>query len=215
MYTRIFSLLLIVSILITGCGSKPTVQPAATATSSGTSGQTVPTPTHETPPQVPTTEAAAAVAYPIVDTGQGKCYDNGAEIACPANGAFQGQDAQYTGMEPGFTKNGDGTITDHNTGLIWQQTPDRDGNGKINTADKLTFTAASDYCNELNLAGQEDWRLPDIKTLYSLIDFRGTDPSGVSGQISVVPFLDNAYFGFAYGDSAAGEAATEASRATA
>jgi hypothetical protein len=210
MYTRIFSILLIVSMLLVGCGSASTQQPTLQAVTQATSGGTVPTPTHETPPEVLATEVPAALTYPVVDSGQGKCYDNTAEIDCPAEGAFQGQDAQYTGMEPGYTKNGDGTVTDKNTGLTWQQSPDSDGNGKINAADKLTYMAAGEYCGNLSLGGKDDWRLPDIKTLYSLIDFRGTDPGGVSGQVSVIPFLDTGFFDFAYGDSAAGESTIDA-----
>ena len=162
-------------------------------------------------PEATATSTPAPLTYPIVDSGQGKCYDNNAEIPCPPEpAAFFGQDAQYTGLEPGFTSNTDGTVTDKNTGLIWQKSPDVDGNGQITAADKLTISAAGDHCKGLNTAGQSDWRLPDIKTLYSLMDFRGTDPSGATGTVSVIPFLDNTYFGFAYGDSAAGEQTIDA-----
>jgi Protein of unknown function (DUF1566) len=205
MYTRIFSMFLIVFLLLTGCGKAATPQPASPVPAT----TTVPAPTVETAPQATATSTAAPLTYPIVDTGQGKCYDANAEIPCPANGSFFGQDAQYTGLEPGYTSNSDGTVTDANTGLTWQKSPDVDGNGKINAADKLTHAAASDYCENLTLGGSSDWRLPDIKTLYSLIDFRGSDPSGASGQISLVPFLDSSYFAFAYGDSAAGERTTD------
>jgi len=59
--------------------------------------------------------------YPIVDTGQAACYDDqGAEITCPAEGeAFYGQDAQFADTPADYTDNGDGTVTDNVTGLIW------------------------------------------------------------------------------------------------
>ena len=205
MNTRKFFMLLIVFLFLTGCGTSSTPTPApvvkATETTAPTAGATA---------QPTATSTAVPLTYPIVDTGQGKCYDNNAEVPCPAEGAFLGQDAQYTGLEPSFTANSDGTVSDNNTGLTWQQTPDMNGDGKINAADKLTFTAAGERCEKLELAGQSDWRLPDIKTLGSLLDFLGTDPSGATGTISVIPFLDSTFFGFAYGDSTAGERATDA-----
>lgn len=61
--------------------------------------------------------------YVVVDTAQVTCYDaNGLAAACPSAGdSFYGQDAQYTGHAPSYTDNGDGTVTDNNTGLMWQQ----------------------------------------------------------------------------------------------
>jgi len=64
------------------------------------------------------------VPYTIVDTAQIRCYSNNAEIKFPkAGAAFFGQDAQYAGNEPAYKDNGDGTVTDLNTGLIWQSDP--------------------------------------------------------------------------------------------
>ena len=84
--------------------------------------------------------AQAAGSYPIVDTGQTTCYDDSGVITCPAEGeAFYGQDAQFTGNPPSYTDNGDGTVTDNVTGLIWQQSPDTDGDGDIDAADKLSY----------------------------------------------------------------------------
>ena len=56
--------------------------------------------------------------------------------------------------------------------------PGPDGDGDIEAKDKQTYAQAQTYCNNLNLAGYADWRLPGIKQLFSLIDFKGTDPSG-------------------------------------
>jgi len=130
-----------------------------------------------------------------VDTGQDKCYDNGGEITCPQLGeAFYGQDAQYAGVQPRYVDNGDGTITDLNTGLMWQQTP----------GDKMTYEDAVANASSFNLAGYDDWRLPTIKELYSLILFSGTDPPAESVE-PAVPFIDTDYFDFEYGDRSAGE----------
>lgn len=154
--------------------------------------------------------AAQAATYPIVDTGQTACYnDDGPAISCPTAGqAFYGQDAQFDGNQPSYTLSADGlTVTDNVTGLTWTQSPDLDGDGNIDIDDKLTFAEAKAYPDTLNagnFGGYSDWRLPTIKEIYSLMDFRGTDPTG-SGTTGLIPFIDTTYFDFAYGDTAAGE----------
>jgi hypothetical protein len=149
-------------------------------------------------------------SYPIVDTGQSKCYDNTTETICPRSGkAFFGQDAQYTGAPSSFTLSDDGwTVYDIVTGLTWQRSPNTNGDDNLNTSDKLTWAQVQALPAQLNNAdfgGYSDWRLPSIKELYSLIDFRGTDPSGASGTATLTPFIDITQFRFAYGDVPGGE----------
>lgn len=105
----------------------------------------------------------ASLSYPIVDTNQGLTYDNSNQIDPPAEGEeFYGQDAQYTGNVPSYTDNGDGTITDNVTGLIWSQEL---------SSSAFSWSDASDYCESLTLGGYTDWRLPTVKELWSLRDF--------------------------------------------
>jgi len=144
-----------------------------------------------------------------VDTGQILCYNNQNEINCPEAGeAFYGQDAQYDGHQPSYTLSGDGlTVYDHVTGLTWVQDADLDGDGGIDVDDKRTFSEAQAYpdtLNAQNFGGYNDWRVPTIKELYSLIDFRGTDPMS-DNPTGLIPFIDTTYFAFAYGDTSAGE----------
>ena len=150
--------------------------------------------------------------FPVVDTGQTKCYNATSEITAPSSGqTFYGQDAQLYGNQPGYTVSSDGlTVSDNNTGLTWQRSPDTTGDGIINATDKLNWTNAQTrpaVLNAANYGGYSDWRLPTIKELYSLIDFRGTDPSGLSDSDTsgLTPFIDTTYFQFAYGDTSAGE----------
>ncbi len=149
--------------------------------------------------------------YAVVDTGQIACYDDIAEINCPTTDeTFYGQDAQYSGNQPDYSDNGDGTVTDNVTGLTWTQSPDLDGDGDIDVDDKLTFAEAQTYAdttlNAQNYGGYSDWRLPSMKELYSLMDFRGTDPIPTSTDTSqLTPFIDTDYFDFGYGDTANGE----------
>jgi len=159
----------------------------------------------------------SAQTYKIVDTGQSACYDNQDAISTPSEGeAFYGQDAQYDGFQPVYTDNGDGTITDNITGLMWSKTPDLDGDGLINYADKLSHSEALAGADTFSLAGYDDWRLPTIKEQYSLIMFSGVDPSGWNGTdvSELTPFINTDYFDFGYGDTAADERIIDAQFAT-
>lgn len=153
---------------------------------------------------LPAQSSANDTTFPIIDTNQSTCYqDTGSAVDCPAEDQpFYGQDAQYSVNPSSYTQNGDGTVSDNVTGLMWQQSADTDGSGEIDASDKLSYEAANTYCENLSLAGHDDWRLPDIKTLYSLIDFNGTDASGYDGPDTSIltPFIDDEAFDFAYGD---------------
>lgn len=66
----------------------------------------------------------AAPASTIVGTGQTQCYDNRGEIAAPkASQPFDGQDAQYRGVQPSCQDHGDVTGTDRNPGMMRQGVP--------------------------------------------------------------------------------------------
>jgi hypothetical protein len=150
--------------------------------------------------------SASIIPYVIVDTGQVRCYNNSTEIEFPKVGAaFFGQDAQYTGNEPAYEDNGDGTVTDLNTGLMWQSDP----------GDKMTFKQAVAGAPKCKLAGYTDWRLPTIKELYSLILFSGTDPDPMSRNSSRQrPFINTKYFKFQYGNPDRGERIIDSQFAT-
>jgi len=153
-------------------------------------------------------DAAAALPYPVVDTGEDACYDDRSEIPCPAEGEpYYGQDAQYDRNSASYVLNGDGTVSDLRTGLMWSQSPDLNGDGDIDAADKLSLADAKASASKVSLGGYADWRIPTIKELYSLMDFRGTDPAGYRGSSAegLVPFIDTEYFNFGYGDVRSGE----------
>lgn len=139
------------------------------------------------PTQAPVASTQSAtsesVAYPLVETGQGNCYNgDGNKITCPVEGeAFYGQDAQFTGNDFSFTDNNNGTVTDNVTSLIWQQTPD---------SGHFSWQEAVDYCDSLELADQSDWRMPNLKELFSINNFS-------KGW----PYLDQTYFDLVENDN--------------
>jgi len=61
-----------------------------------------------------------------------------------------------------FEDNGDGTITDNATGLMWMK--DDNGTG-VNWENALSYTEDFEY------AGYTDWRLPNAKELQSIVDY--------------------------------------------
>ncbi len=147
------------------------------------------------------------VPYRIVNTGQVRCYDNNTEIRFPKTGtAFFGQDAHYNSNPPAYKNNGDGTVTDLNTGLMWQQNP----------GEKKTYKQATAGASRCNLGGFNDWRLPTIKELYSLILFSGTDPDmrKSSNSPGAAPFIDTKYFKFQYGNAVDGDRIIDSQYAT-
>ena len=164
-----------------------------------------------------TTGFVKAQTFKIVDTGQKTFYDNAGTINKPSSSdSFYGQDAQFDGNQPSYKDNGDGTITDLVTGLTWQKSADLNGDGIIDYNDKLTYDEAVAVADTFSLGGYNDWRLPTIKELYSLIMFYGKDPSGWSGTdvSQLTPFIDTTYFKFGYGDTNAGERIIDAQYVT-
>ncbi len=204
MFKKKLYLILVLAIGLSACGAQASTPEATTnsAPLEQTSGADAPRPAAATLRSAPT--ANSALSYPIVDTDEGNCYNASTTMDCPSAGeAFYGQDAQYDGYQPSYTDNGDGTITDNVTGLIWQQNP----------GEKMTYRQAAAGADSFTLAGYDDWRLPTIKELYSLIQFDGLDPSGPDNS-SLVPFIDTNYFNFEYGDESAGERVIDSQWAT-
>lgn len=142
--------------------------------------------------------AAGPGRYAIPGTGQDRCYGAQAQIACPERGQpFAGGDGAAPRRQIAYRANGDGTVTDLVTGLTWAEAPSA----------PVTFEEAARLAAESRLGGHADWRVPTIRELYSLIDFRG----GYTGDPATSrPYLDTSVFRFAYasgtglGDAARG-----------
>ena len=110
-------------------------------------------------------------------TGQITCYnDAGSPVAC----AGSGQDGQLqAGSTPSYTDNGNGTITDNVTKLMWEKLSD---DGSIHDKDSTYFgmSAGIAKANTLNgaaFAGHTDWRLPNRRELASIVDLGRQNPS--------------------------------------
>ena len=79
--------------------------------------------------------------------------------------------------------NGDGTVTDSKTGLMWKQCSEGLSGSDCNTGTRAGFGAQSalTYVASLNsgdgFAGHRDWRVPNIKELHSIIDHHCVNPA--------------------------------------
>ncbi len=146
--------------------------------------------------------------FPIVGTNQTKFFNNTTETNTQSVGdEFYGQNANYQGTTPSYEDNGDGTVTDMVTGLMWEQSFDHNDDGSIDADDKLSYANILDVVNSTSTGGYKDWRVPTIKEMYSLMMFSGRDISTVQGDDTsgLTPFINTDYFDFAYGDTSAME----------
>jgi len=90
--------------------------------------------------------------------------------------AFFRQKGSDARNEPPHADSNAGAVTDRSAGLMWQQDPGR----------RMTHDEALAAPEQSPLAGHDDWRLPDVKEVHSIVDGTGspaaraaaaTDPS--------------------------------------
>lgn len=134
--------------------------------------------------------------YPIVGTGVTLSFNNTGVIANPVNptDSFYGQNQ---GVLPAYHGNGDGTVTDLKTGLMWIQARNS----------KVTWDSAFILASQCTAGGYNDWRVPTIKELYSLINFNGRSAEN-SAQCHA--YIDTNYFEWTTGDTTLGERVIDA-----
>ncbi|NPA63334.1 MAG: DUF1566 domain-containing protein, partial [Epsilonproteobacteria bacterium] len=139
-------------------------------------------------------------------TGQTKSYDQeGNEVercAVRDDGCYQ------AGVDPRYSRDdATGIVTDHITGLMWQD--DYSDNG--GSVKRANWEDAKSYCEGLTLGGHNDWYLPTINELSSIVDYGHSYPamnlvfhfsmSNYFWSNTTYKKLSNAawYIGFGYG----------------
>jgi hypothetical protein len=111
-------------------------------------------------------------------TGQTQCWSGFSSAPIPCAGS--GRDGEHQkGLDRLYADNGDGTITDVKTGLMWEKLAD---DGSIHDAEN-NFTWGDAYAykvaglNAIAFAGYTDWRLPNVNELQSLLDYAAGYPA--------------------------------------
>lgn len=125
----------------------------------------------------------------LPDSGQSVQYDiKGNVLKESKSSLYTGQDASIIGAKLNYHDNGDGTITDLNTGLIWQ---------KAHDFTRRNLEQSQKHVKEMTLGGYTDWRIPTIKELYSIANFDGQliKPED-EGENK--PYIDTKYFDYEY-----------------
>ncbi|MEW6078530.1 MAG: DUF1566 domain-containing protein [Thermodesulfobacteriota bacterium] len=85
---------------------------------------------------------------------------------------------RQSGAWDNLASNSNGTVTDDNTGLVWlQRTADVNNDGMIDDRDQLNWQEALAWCESLVYAGHDDWRLPTIKELATIVDLSRQNPA--------------------------------------
>lgn len=113
------------------------------------------------------------------------CQSAQAEQTCPAGLLRTAPDSRYS-------DNGNGTVTDNQTGLMWKQCSEgQSGAGCAGIATGLNWPDSLAAGANSSFAGFNDWRLPNVKELASLIErachrpsinelrFPNTPPTGI------------------------------------
>jgi hypothetical protein len=121
----------------------------------------------------------------LPQTGQTTCYDaSGTIISCSGTGQDGDINAGTPWPNPRLTYNSDQTVTDNLAGLIWVKDgklirdPGFDNDGTAGDG-RVTWEHALDYIKRLNQEnhlGHNDWRLPNVIELESLINEKETRP---------------------------------------
>jgi len=124
---------------------------------------------------------------PVEQTGQFDCHDvDGVLMPC-AGSEHDGDLRRGVSLpQPRFIDNGDGTVVDISTGLVWLREANcpgtvRDWHAAMADVVELNSmgTMAANDCGDTsnNSAHQTDWRLPNVKELQSLLDFAYAGPT--------------------------------------
>src|SRR5207247_11413127 len=76
-----------------------------------------------------------------------------------------------------YVDNGDGTVTDVNTGLMWEKlSHDGTVHDEHNTYTWTNVFAHVATLNRTNFAGHADWRLPNVRELLSIVTYQNLIP---------------------------------------
>ena len=151
----------------------PTPSPTATATATPTPSPTATVTGTPTIAATPTPTPTSTAPGQLLVTGQTICFDTlGGANTIPCSGTGQDGELQK-GLSRSYADNGDGTITDLRTGLMWEKLSH---DGTIHEVDNTyawsqAFDGKISILNAIAFGGHADWRVPNINELASIVAF--------------------------------------------
>lgn len=108
---------------------------------------------------------------PLPQTGQNSCWNtDGGSIPCAGTGQDGENQKGYPWPNPRFKDNGNGTVTDNLTGLIWLKNANCFGNQVWATAVSSSRSLANGQCSLTDGSSAGQWRLPSRNELESLVN---------------------------------------------
>lgn len=119
----------------------------------------------------------------IAQTGLRMCFDSfGQTVDCSETGQDGAIQAGVPFPSPRFADNGDGTVADQLTGLIWLKNANAFGVRSWDQALQVCNSLASGSHGLADKSGAGEWRLPNVNELRSLIDYANYGPALPSGH---------------------------------
>jgi len=119
---------------------------------------------------------------PQVGTGAGARVTKTGQITSSATGDDGNLQKGVAWPTPRFTDNGNGTVTDNLTGLIWLENANCFSSRAWADALSDANTLNSGECGLSDGSAEGEWRLPNVRELQSLIDYGRWDPALPSGH---------------------------------
>lgn len=125
-------------------------------------------------------------ATAIPRTGQTTCYDTaGTVIACAGTGQDGDLRPGTPWPEPRFADNGDGTVTDRLTGLVWLKNANCSpplGKKYWSSTPSAVAGISHGDCDLSDNSQDGDWRVPNVRELLSLMDYEKASPALPTGH---------------------------------
>ena len=139
------------------------------------------------------TELAPTATHPLKKTGQTKSYENNTTEV--SDGSLKDDGHYRKGVDTNYTRDDvKEIVTDHVTGLMWQDDADaktirkqwltdanydtcKDNDASAACSDTGGDVTIATYCAALDLGGYTDWRIPSADELAGIIDYGRSNPS--------------------------------------